>query len=241
MSTTKSTTIRLGTRVRISSPYVRDYSLTGVITDIQYGISFYIQLDSDGTWSGPYGADELAIITDTPVTPRLSDVNWSRFVLEAEAIARQIEAATPGITAREAGDCAAQQVEANYAAELARTVEFNSDAMIADAHNPDGSPRHALPTVYEVPALLDSLVIAVDAARQAAAGNSRWVNAINAGFDHLLQVEVIEVDAHDALIYRSESGATYRANGSCQCVAFAQGQPCKHRAAARLVHNALHA
>jgi len=154
-------------------------------------------------------------------TVRLADVNWSRFVREAEALARQIEAATPGITAREAGDCAAQQVEANYRAECAAQA--------------------ALPTVYAVPAILDKLVSAVDAARQAAAGNSRWVNAINAGFDHLLQAEVIEVDAHDALIYRSESGATYYANGVCQCVAFAQGQPCKHRAASKLVKNALHA
>ena len=177
--------------------------------------------------------------TANSTTVRLADVNWSRFVREAEAMAREIEASTPGITAREAGGCAAQQVEANYAAELARSVEI--EEMIADAHNPDGSPRHALPTVYEVPALLDSLVIAVDAARQAAAGNSRWVNAINAGFDHLLQVEVIEVGEHNALVYRSESGTTYHANGTCQCVAFAQGQPCKHRAASKLVKNALHA
>ena len=172
-------------------------------------------------------------------TVRLADVNWTRFVAEAEAMARTIEASTPGITAREAGDCAAQQVEANYAAELARTVEFNSDAMIANAHHLDGSPRYALPTPYIVADILDSLVIAVDAARQAAAGNSRWLNAINAGFDHLLQAEVIEVGDHNALIYRSESGQTYHANGTCQCAAFASGNPCKHRAAARLVQNAV--
>ena len=116
---------------------------------------------------------------------------------------------------------------------------FDSDALIADAHNPDGSPRWALPTVYAVADILDALVDAVDAARQAAAGNSRWLNAINAGFDHLLQAEVIEVGDHNALIYRSESGQTYHANGTCQCAAFASGNPCKHRAAARLVQNAV--
>ena len=179
--------------------------------------------------------------TANSTTIRLADTDWTRFVAEAEAMARTIEASTPGITAREAGDCAAQQVEANYAAELARSVEFNSDAMIANAHHLDGSPRWALPTPIIISDILDSLVVAVDAARQAAAGNSRWVNAINAGFDHLLQQEVIEVGDHNALVYRSESGTTYFANGSCQCVAFAQGQPCKHRAASKLVKNALHA
>jgi|GEM_PF-2306241 len=159
--------------------------------------------------------------TNSTTSARLADTDWTRFVREAEALARQIEAATPGITAREAGDCAAQQVEANYAAECAAQA--------------------ALPHVYAVPALLDKLVLAVDAARQSAAGNSRWVNAIDAGFNFLLQQEIVEIDSHDALIYRSESGTTYRANGTCQCRAFAQGQPCKHRAASKLVHNALHA
>lgn len=176
--------------------------------------------------------------TNSTTSARLADTDWSRFVVEAEAMAREIAAVTPGITAREAGDCAAQRVEANYAAELARSVEI--EEMIADAHYPDGSPRHALPTVYAVADILNDLVVAVDTARRAT-DNRRWLNAIDAAFDHLLQVEVIEVGAHNALVYRSESGTTYHANGTCQCVAFAQGQPCKHRAAARLVRNALHA
>jgi len=159
--------------------------------------------------------------TNSTTSARLADTDWTRFVREAEALARQIEAATPGITAREAGDCAAEQVEARYAAEMAAQA--------------------ALPHVYAVPAIIDRLVLAVDAARQSAAGNRRWMNAINAGFDHLLQQEVIEVGDHNALTYRSESGQTYYANGTCQCVAFAQGQPCKHRAASKLVKNALHA
>jgi len=111
-------------------------------------------------------------------------------------------------------------VEANYRAEMAAQA--------------------ALPHVYAVSAILDKLVSAVDVARQTVTA-PRWVNAINAGFEYLLRAETVEIDAHDALIYRSESGATYRANGTCQCKAYETGQPCKHRAAARLVHNALHA
>ena len=178
--------------------------------------------------------------TANSTTIRLADTDWTRFVAEAEAMARTIEASTPGITAREAGDCAAQQVEANYAAELARTVEFNSDAMIANAHHLDGSPRYTLPTPYIISDILDALVVAVDTARRAT-DNRRWLTAIDAGFNFLIQQEVIEVGEHNALVYRSESGTTYFANGSCQCVAFAQGQPCKHRAASKLVKNALHA
>ncbi len=95
-------------------------------------------------------------------------------------------------------------------------------------------------TTITTAALLDSLCLAVDAARVAAAGNTRWLNAIDAAFDHILQVESIEYRASDhALLYHSESGQTYTANGRCQCQAFKAGQPCKHRAAARLVANAL--
>ena len=173
-------------------------------------------------------------------TIRLADTDWTRFTTEAESLAREIAAVTPGITAREAGDCAAQQVEARYAAELARSAEFNSDAMIANAHHLDGSPRYTLPTPYIISDILDALVVAVDTARRAT-DNRRWLTAIDAAADYLLRQEIVEIDDHDALIYRSESGQTYFSNGVCQCVAFAQGQPCKHRAAARLVHNALHA
>ncbi len=89
-------------------------------------------------------------------------------------------------------------------------------------------------------ALLDFLADAVDAARVAATDNVRWLNAIDAAWDHLLQQDVIEFDAAaHALVYRSESGTTYHANGVCQCRAFAEGQACKHRAAARLVRRAL--
>ena len=95
-------------------------------------------------------------------------------------------------------------------------------------------------TTIATAAILDALCLAVDAARVAAAGNVRWLNAIDAAFDHLLQVEVIEYRASDhALRYHSESGQTYTANGRCQCKAYQSGEACKHRAAAKLVSNAL--
>ena len=88
--------------------------------------------------------------------------------------------------------------------------------------------------------LLDSLCDAVDAARVTAAGSQRWLNAIDAAFEHILQTDTIEYRASDhALRYHSESGQTYEANGRCQCKAFEKGDPCKHRAASKLVCNAL--
>jgi hypothetical protein len=39
----------------------------------------------------------------------------------------------------------------------------------------------------------------------------------------------------DALLILSGSNEIYRANGTCQCKAFSHGQPCWHRAAARLI------
>ena len=88
--------------------------------------------------------------------------------------------------------------------------------------------------------LIDALAEAVDAARVQAGASQRWQNAIDAAWDHLLQAETIEYRHSDhALRYRSESGQSYTANGTCQCTAFEKGQPCKHRAAARIVFRAL--
>jgi hypothetical protein len=88
--------------------------------------------------------------------------------------------------------------------------------------------------------LIDSLCDAVDAARIAAAGNQRWLNAIDAAWEHLLQADEIDFQPESgALLYRSESGQVYTANGTCQCIAYTRGEPCKHRAASRLVKRAL--
>jgi len=88
--------------------------------------------------------------------------------------------------------------------------------------------------------LIDGLCASVDAARVSAEGDTRWLNAISAAWDHLLATETVEYRHDDhALSYRSESGALYLANGRCECEAFRFGTACAHRAAARLVTLAL--
>lgn len=75
-------------------------------------------------------------------------------------------------------------------------------------------------------------VVAV--ALQSVAGDRRWTNAITRA------AEMIEANPYlhwtgDSLLMLSESGEIYEANGVCQCKAYRSGQPCKHRAAYKLV------
>lgn len=67
-----------------------------------------------------------------------------------------------------------------------------------------------------------------------AAAHPRWVAAIGRALVELDTNPYIEwTDGH--LLIASPSGVVYAANGICQCQAFIFGQPCWHRAAARLV------
>jgi hypothetical protein len=69
----------------------------------------------------------------------------------------------------------------------------------------------------------------------------RWINAIAKA--------VIEIESNPFMSYDSDSrsllmlsetsGEIYQANGSCQCRAFNEGFPCRHRAAARLIQRYL--
>lgn len=65
-------------------------------------------------------------------------------------------------------------------------------------------------------------------------GNGRWQRAIAKALGQLQRNPFIHYDGQ-ALLILSDSNAIYEANGTCQCRAFNQGQPCWHRAAARLV------
>lgn len=97
-------------------------------------------------------------------------------------------------------------------------------------------------TTVQIGALLDYLCAAVDAARVAAKSNQRWSNAINSAWGFLLEQDsVLYRSADHALLVTSasEPGKTYRANGRCQCNAYATNQACWHRAAARLVRRAI--
>jgi hypothetical protein len=97
-------------------------------------------------------------------------------------------------------------------------------------------------TTFRTADILDFLVEAVDAARVSAASNQPWLNAIDAAYDDLLQVDEITFDVAAHAIHiesASEPGRFYIANGDCQCTAFERGIPCRHRAAARLMRRAL--
>lgn len=65
----------------------------------------------------------------------------------------------------------------------------------------------------------------------------RWIRAITKAVVMIEENPFIEwqADSKSLLIMSETSGNIYSANGVCGCRAFEQGQPCKHRAAARLV------
>jgi hypothetical protein len=62
----------------------------------------------------------------------------------------------------------------------------------------------------------------------------RWQVAITKAGAEIEENPYMHIDG-DALLILSPSGEIYSANGACQCKAFGHGQPCWHRAAARLV------
>jgi hypothetical protein len=66
------------------------------------------------------------------------------------------------------------------------------------------------------------------------AGSRRWQTAIAKAKQQIEENPYLHFDGHTLLIL-SPSGEIYTANGTCQCRAFTNGQPCWHRAAARLV------
>lgn len=75
----------------------------------------------------------------------------------------------------------------------------------------------------------------VKEAKAKAAGNKRWIAAIEKAADAILNDKWIITELFHCVVITTESGKTYRANGHCQCEAFFRDQPCKHRAAARLL------
>jgi hypothetical protein len=65
-------------------------------------------------------------------------------------------------------------------------------------------------------------------------GNRRWETAIAKAKAQLETNPYIHFDGQSLLIL-SPSDEIYTANGTCQCKAYLSGQPCWHRAAARLI------
>jgi hypothetical protein len=79
------------------------------------------------------------------------------------------------------------------------------------------------------------LAAVVESALVSVSGNKRWTNAIMRAEELLTNGNPYIHFTGDALVILSESGEIYTANGVCQCKAYAGGQPCKHRAAYKLV------
>ncbi len=87
----------------------------------------------------------MATTTDctTLTTARLADADWSRFCREAEALAAEIAAQHPHLSPREAGDIAAEHVEARYAAELERQAETVAAPAPKRARDPRSAEERA--------------------------------------------------------------------------------------------------
>jgi chloramphenicol 3-O-phosphotransferase len=63
----------------------------------------------------------------------------------------------------------------------------------------------------------------------------RWQTAIAKAKQQLETNPYMHFDGDALLILSPESNQIYRANGTCECKAYQHGQPCVHRAAARIV------
>jgi len=74
----------------------------------------------------------------------------------------------------------------------------------------------------------------IQAAFDKATGHRRWETAIAKAKQEIESNPFLHYDGA-ALLILSPSGEIYSANGTCQCKAYANGQPCWHRAAARIV------
>ncbi len=81
---------------------------------------------------------------------------------------------------------------------------------------------------------ISRMAVVVQEAFDKVTGNRRWETAIVKAKQQLESNPYIHFDGH-ALLILSPSNEIYSANGTCQCKAFTLGQPCWHRAAARLV------
>lgn len=94
--------------------------------------------------------------------------------------------------------------------------------------------------------IFDALCATVDEARAKAAGTP-WASRVETAWAWLLEQEAFDVvdpyTPHAAVRIPSQSkpGLIYTANGACQCRASEVHNPCWHRAASRLLRNAMDA
>jgi hypothetical protein len=74
----------------------------------------------------------------------------------------------------------------------------------------------------------------VQEAFEKVSASRRWQTAIAKAKEQIEENPYMHFD-NGTLLLLSPSGEIYSANGTCQCKAYIKGQPCWHRAAARLV------
>lgn len=80
-----------------------------------------------------------------------------------------------------------------------------------------------------------SKLAAVVAIAKSKTNDRRWLNAIDRAAEGLISGAWIVTELANGIAVTTESGKTYFANGACGCKAYHNGQPCKHRTAARLI------
>src|SRR5262245_25015339 len=76
---------------------------------------------------------------------------------------------------------------------------------------------------------------AVAEAAKAKTNDKRWQAAIDKAIAGVVSGWWVITELADGVMLTTECGHTYHANGACQCRAYELGQPCKHRALARLI------
>jgi hypothetical protein len=70
---------------------------------------------------------------------------------------------------------------------------------------------------------------------KAKTADRRWLSAIDKAVAGVVSGWWIVTELANCVAITTETGKTYFSNGVCQCEAYRQGQPCKHRALARLI------
>lgn len=96
---------------------------------------------------------------------------------------------------------------------------------------------------YNMIEYADLIASVADAALEKTVGNTRWTRAIARAWEYLDITSTVEFDrtTGDILVPSHDGRRLYRAGRTCECDAYRYGQPCWHRAAARLMLRAVQA
>jgi hypothetical protein len=70
---------------------------------------------------------------------------------------------------------------------------------------------------------------------KAKTSDRHWLKAIDNAVAGIISGWWIITELYNCVAITTETGQTYFANGRCQCEAYKNGQPCKHRSLYRLI------